>query len=221
MVLPRALIHNRAVPDDDIATVRQRLQSLDDYWAGELDEHMAVAAETQRSLRGGFARLVEVCAGAFAADRKLLIFGNGGSAADAQHIATEFSVRYRRDRRALPALALTVEGATLTAAGNDLGFERVFARQIEALGRPGDVAMGISTSGRSANVLQGLSQARSQGMVTVALGGGDGGQLRALADPCLIVPSRTVARIQEMHLVLGQTLCGAVEIALGLAGERP
>jgi len=209
------------VSDDDNAILRQRLRSLDAYWASELDEHLAVAAETRRALREDFARLVEVCAGAFAAGNKLMIFGNGGSAADAQHIATEFSVRYRADRRALPAMALTTEGATLTAVGNDLGFERVFARQIEALGRPGDVAMGISTSGRSRNVLMALSQARSQGLMPVALGGGDGGELRGLADPCLVVPSRTVARIQEMHLVLGQMLCGAVERALGLAGDGP
>lgn len=207
--------------DDANATLRQRLRSLDAYWASELDEHLAVAAETRRALREDFARLVEVCARAFAAGNKLMIFGNGGSAADAQHIATEFSVRYRAARRALPAIALTTEGATLTAVGNDLGFERIFARQIEALGRPGDVAMAISTSGRSRNVLQALSQARSQGLMPVALGGGDGGQLRGLADPCLVVPSLTVARIQEMHLVLGQMLCGAVEIALGLAGEAP
>lgn len=209
------------MPDDAHATLRQRLRSLDAYWAGELDEHIAVAAETRRVLGADFARLVEICAGAFADGHKLLIFGNGGSAADAQHIATEFSVRYRADRRALPALALTTEGATLTAIGNDLGFERIFARQIEALGRPGDVAMGLSTSGRSRNVLQGLAQARSQGLTPVALGGGDGGEMRELADPCLIVPSSTVARIQEMHLALGQMLCGAVEIALGLAERRP
>ncbi|MBM3622118.1 MAG: SIS domain-containing protein [Alphaproteobacteria bacterium] len=197
------------------------MRSLDAHWASEFDEHLLVATETRRALRQDFARLVEVCARAFAAGNKLMIFGNGGSAADAQHIATEFSVRYRADRRALPAMALTAEGATLTAVGNDLGFERIFARQIEALGRPGDVALGISTSGRSRNVLLALSQARSQGLMPVALGGGDGGQLRGLADPCLVVPSQTVARIQEMHLVLGQMLCGAVEIALGLAGEEP
>jgi len=209
------------VSDDANATLRQRLRSLDAHWASEFDEHLLVATETRRALRQDFARLVEVCARAFAAGNKLMIFGNGGSAADAQHIATEFSVRYRADRRALPAMALTAEGATLTAVGNDLGFERIFARQIEALGRPGDVALGISTSGRSRNVLLALSQARSQGLMPVALGGGDGGQLRGLADPCLVVPSQTVARIQEMHLVLGQMLCGAVEIALGLAGEEP
>ena len=203
------------MPDDAHATL------LDAYWGGELDEHLAVAAETKRVLHQDFARLVEICAGAFADGHKLMIFGNGGSAADAQHIATEFSVRYRSERRALPAMALTTEGATLTAIGNDLGFERVFARQIEAFGQPGDVALGISTSGRSRNVLRGLAQARNQGLIPVALGGGDGGEMRGLADPCLIVPSRTVARIQEMHLTLGQMLCGAVEIALGLAGDRP
>lgn len=208
------------MPDDANAPLSQRLQFLDGFWAAELDEHLAVAAETRRTLREDFARLVEICARAFAAGNKLMIFGNGGSAADAQHIATEFSVRYRTDRRALPAMALTTEGATLTAVGNDLGFERIFARQIEALGKPGDVAMGISTSGRSRNVLQGLLQARSQGLLPVALGGGDGGDMRGLADPCLLVPSQTTARMQEMHLMLGQMLCGAVEIALGLSGGK-
>jgi D-sedoheptulose 7-phosphate isomerase len=125
-------------------------------------------------------------------------------------------VRFRTNRRALPALALTTDAPTLTAIGNDLGFDRIFARQIEAHGRKGDVAVGISTSGRSANVLLGLAQARELGLTAAGFGGGDGGQMVGAADPLLLVPSRTTARIQEMHHMLGQMLCGAVEIALGL-----
>jgi D-sedoheptulose 7-phosphate isomerase len=111
---------------------------------------------------------------------------------------------------------LTTDSSTLTAIGNDLGFERLFARQIEAIGRRGDLAIGISTSGRSPNVVKALETAKGMGIVAAALTGGDGGKVRAVADPCLVVPSRTTARIQEMHILVGQMLCGAVERELGL-----
>jgi D-sedoheptulose 7-phosphate isomerase len=142
---------------------------------------------------------------------KVMIFGNGGSAADAQHIAAELAVRYARDRPAIAALALTTDTSILTAAANDLGFAYVFSRQVEALGRPGDVAIGLSTSGRSANVVRGLEAARAAGLCAAALTGGDGGDLARLADPLLVVPSPVTARIQEMHIVLGHALCQALE----------
>ena len=145
-----------------------------------------------------------------------MFFGNGGSAADAQHLATELAVRFVENRAPIAALALTTDTSLLTAVGNDFGFDRLFARQIEAVGRSGDVAIGISTSGRSANVLEGLRQARANGIHSAAFGGGDGGGLVGLADPLLLVPSRTTARIQEMHIAIGQMLCGALEIELGL-----
>ncbi len=189
---------------------------IEAYFAAELDQH-ARALDATRALGGQFARLVEACSGAITGGGKILLFGNGGSAADAQHLAAELTVRYRRNRRALPAIALTTDSSALTAIGNDLGFEQLFARQIEALGRPGDVALGISTSGRSANVLSALERARADGLVAAAMGGGDGGGLAGLADPLLLVPSTVTARIQEMHILLGQALCGAIEIALGLA----
>jgi D-sedoheptulose 7-phosphate isomerase len=148
-----------------------------------------------------------------------MFFGNGGSAADAQHLATELTVRYKKDRAAIAAVALTTDSSALTAAGNDLGFDKIFARQIEALGRKGDVAVAISTSGKSANVIAGLRQARVMGLITAALGGSDGGDMRAHADHALLVPSTTTARIQEMHILLGQMLCGALEIELGLASS--
>jgi D-sedoheptulose 7-phosphate isomerase len=147
---------------------------------------------------------------------KILFFGNGGSAADAQHLATELTVRYGRDRSPIAALALTTDSSTLTAAGNDLGFEQIFARQISALGCPGDIAIGISTSGRSPNIVNAVEVARASGLTAAAFTGGDGGKLVGLADPILIVPSRTPARIQEMHITLGQMLCGALERELGL-----
>jgi len=126
-------------------------------------------------------------------------------------------VRYKKDRAAIAALALTTDTSALTAIGNDFGFEQLFTRQVEALGRAGDVAIGISASGRSANVINGLKTAKANGLTAAALGGGDGGDLVGLADPLLIIPSTTTARIQEMHIAVGQMLCGAMEMELGLA----
>ena len=189
------------------------------FFKSEFAEHLDVARRTEASLEADFAKLVTACAASIRGGGKLLFFGNGGSAADAQHLATELAVRYKADRAAIAALALTTDSSALTAAGNDLGFERIFARQIEALGRPGDVAIAISTSGKSPNVLAALRQAKAQGLVTAALSGKGGGGFAGLADHLLTVPSDTTARIQEMHITLGQMLCGALEIELGLAPE--
>jgi D-sedoheptulose 7-phosphate isomerase len=147
---------------------------------------------------------------------KLLFFGNGGSAADAQHIAAELVVRYKSDRRAIAAIALTTDTSTLTACGNDMGFDALFERQIEALGRPGDVAIGISTSGKSPNVLRGLRQARKDGLKTVGLTGGTGGEMGTICDSMITVPSPVTARIQEMHIAICHMLCVALESRLGL-----
>ena len=126
------------------------------------------------------------------------------------------TARYKTDRAAIAAIALTTDTSALTAIGNDFGFEHLFSRQIEALGRPGDVAIGISTSGKSPNVIRALIQARDSGLTAAALSGGSGGDLPGLADPLIVVPSTTTARIQEMHIAVGQMLCGALEIELGL-----
>jgi D-sedoheptulose 7-phosphate isomerase len=187
------------------------------YFDREFAEHVEVASRTPGSVREPFLRLVELAAGTLRSGGKILLFGNGGSAADAQHLATELTVRYARDRAPLPAVALTADGSALTAAGNDLGFEQVFSRQLDALGREGDLALALSTSGRSRNVLRALELARRKRLAAAALSGGDGGELPGLADPLLLVPSSTTARIQELHLALGQMLCGAVERSLGLA----
>ena len=190
------------------------------YYAAEFAEHAAVASATAGKLERAFGRLYEVSRDALAGGGKLLFFGNGGSASDAQHLATELTVRYAQNRQALAALALTTDCSALTAIGNDFGFDQLFSRQVEALGRPGDVAIGITTSGKSANVTRALQTARAMGLVAAALSGRDGGELVGLADPLLIVPSATTARIQEMHITLGQMLCGALERSLGRAVAR-
>jgi D-sedoheptulose 7-phosphate isomerase len=142
---------------------------------------------------------------------KILAFGNGGSAADAQHLVGELVVRFRRDRVALPALALTTDASVVTAMANDLGFERVFSRQVEALGRAGDVAIGISTSGQSANVVAALEAARAQKLLTVGLTGQGGGRVAAVVDELLAVPHTDTARVQEVHAMIVHLLCEIVE----------
>jgi D-sedoheptulose 7-phosphate isomerase len=185
------------------------------FFKAEFSEHHDVARRTEAALSGDFTELVHACVKSIRGGGKLMFFGNGGSAADAQHLATELTIRYKSSRTPIAAIALTTDTSALTAAGNDLGFDNIFARQIEALGRAGDIAIAISTSGKSANVLAALKQARAMGLVTAALGG-KGGNMTGLADHLLAVPSDTVARIQEMHITLGQMLCAALEIELGL-----
>lgn len=190
---------------------------LNAFYTAEFDEHLNVAEATRAGLREPFARLVAECARAIRAGGKILFFGNGGSAADSQHLATELAVRYKKDRAPIAAIALTTDTSALTAIGNDFGFPDLFARQVEALGRAGDVAIGISTSGNSENVIRGLAMAKRLGVIAAGFSGRDGGRMKGLADPLLLVPSATTARIQEMHITLGQMLCGALEIELGLA----
>jgi len=157
------------------------------------------------------AAVVEVLADAFAHDRKAFLLGNGGSAADAQHIAAEFVGRFAFDRPALPALALSVNTSSLTAIGNDYGFDLVFARQLEALGRPGDAAIGISTSGNSLNVLHAMSLARRMKLRTIALTGCDGGKLKDEVEYCICIPSNETPRIQECHILIGHIMAELVE----------
>lgn len=163
-------------------------------------ESSAIVVSVAKALQGAFARGGQV-----------LVFGNGGSAADAQHLATEMLVRFTRERRALPAIALTTDSSVLTAVANDSSYDQVFARQIEALGRPGDIAIGISTSGASANVLVALQTARSQGLTTVAFTGRDGGSIGKLVDFHVNVPHAVTARIQEVHRTLIHAVCELVE----------
>ncbi len=152
------------------------------------------------------------------AGHKLLFFGNGGSAADCQHLAAELSGRFQRERRPLAALALTTDSSVLTCVANDYGYDEVFARQVAALGRPGDCAIGISTSGKSRSVLRALAVARAAGLHTVGLSGRDGGHMPSFCDQCVVVPHDDTARIQEAHLFIGHAWCAQIEHSLGLSG---
>ncbi len=183
----------------------------------EAEEHRLAFDAFLSNLAAPFAATLEMWHAALRQGGKLLVFGNGGSAGNAQHIAAELVVRYERNRAPLAALALTADTLTLTAGGNDFGFETIFSRQVAALGRPGDVAVGLSTSGRSANVLAALRTARELGLHTSGLLGGDGGPMRELCDAAIIVPSRITGRIQEMHLLVTHMLCKALEARLPAA----
>lgn len=151
------------------------------------------------------------CKNAIAAGGKIMFCGNGGSAADSQHLAAELVGRFKRERAALPAIALTVDTSVLTSVGNDCGFEEIFARQVEALGAKGDVLIGLSTSGNSANVLKAFAAAKAKGVVTVALTGESGGKCKDVADFCLCVPAVTSDHIQEMHIAIGHLICSYIE----------
>jgi len=157
------------------------------------------------------AKVSEILVTVLKQGNKALLFGNGGSAAAAQHIAAELVGRFAFDRPALPALALSVNSSCVTAIGNDYGFDRVFSRQLEALARPGDIAIGISTSGNSSNIIHAMSAARKMGLLTVALTGSTGGNLRNSVDHCIRVPSNETPRIQECHILVGHIISELVE----------
>ncbi len=158
-----------------------------------------------------FARACEMMVNSLQEGGKLLVFGNGGSAADSQHMAAELVVRFEKERKGIPCIALTTDTSILTAGGNDYGYNSIFARQIEALGTPGDVALAISTSGNSENILKAVNTAKEKKMFTVALSGRDGGALRDVADVNIIVPSDVTARIQEVHSAIIHTFCKIIE----------
>jgi D-sedoheptulose 7-phosphate isomerase len=184
----------------------------------ELGEHRAVFEGTAQMLSDPFRASLDVLEAGLRQGGKLMLFGNGGSAADAQHIAAELIIRYKSDRPSIAAIALTTDSSAITACGNDFGFEALFERQIAGLGRLHDVAIGLSTSGKSANVLKGLRQARAMGLSTVGLSGGGAasGEMPALCDAFIAVPSAVTARIQEMHILIGHIWCKLLEQRLGL-----
>ncbi|MBV8086793.1 MAG: D-sedoheptulose 7-phosphate isomerase [Chloroflexi bacterium] len=185
-----------------------------DEAARQLAESAAVLNATAAAHAEVLARIAEVSIAALQAGNKLLLCGNGGSAADASHIATEFTARYKLERRALPAIALGADMAFVTAVSNDYAFERVFAREIEALGRRGDVLWAFSTSGKSRNVLRAIDAARDASMITVGFTGRSGGELPSAVDLCLRVPSDDTPRIQEAHIAAAHIICDLVERAL-------
>jgi D-sedoheptulose 7-phosphate isomerase len=189
--------------------------ALERFLHQETDQHRQALDALLGGLSAPFGRMLAIWERAVRAGGKLLLFGNGGSAADAQHIAAELVIRYEQTRPAIAAIALSTDTSALTAGANDLGFDAVFSRQIEALGRPGDVAVAISTSGRSPNVLAALREARARGLSTTGLTGSGGTDLCELCDAAIEVPSRVTARTQELHILLGHMLCKALEQRLG------
>tara|TARA_A100001015_G_C14807920_1_gene639665 strand:- start:245 stop:811 length:567 start_codon:yes stop_codon:yes gene_type:complete len=177
----------------------------------EFIEHLKTAKATSENIVAPLEIAAKCCIDSLNKSGKILIFGNGGSAADAQHIVAELVGRYKIDRKGLPAFALTTDTSVLTAISNDYGYDCVFERQIEALANEGDIVMGISTSGNSANVIKAFKLANELGCKTIGLSGRDGGKMKNLCDVNLIVPSNDTARIQEMHIVIGHTLCHLIE----------
>lgn len=176
----------------------------------------SVFAEEQSEM---IASAAAICVDSLRRGGKILLCGNGGSAADAQHLAAELVGRYQRERRALAAIALTTDTSVLTSIANDYDYDSVFARQVDGLGRRGDVLIGISTSGNSKNVLKAFAQARENGITTVAFTGGTGGEMAKIADVAIIAPSSVTCHIQEMHIAAGHQICDIVEAALSADGE--
>ena len=177
----------------------------------ELKEHQALVQKVIDLLGGDIKKGCELIVAAITNGHKVLLAGNGGSAADAQHIAAELSGRFVKERKALPGIALTVDTSALTAIANDYGYNHVFSRQVEALAQPGDLFIGISTSGNSQGILNAFEAAKKMGCKTLGLSGRDGGKMNGICDLNIVVPSDVTARIQEMHILIGHILCKAVD----------
>ena len=178
----------------------------------EFAEHLEVA-QTMSKLTDSVETAAQLCINSLNNGGKILIFGNGGSAADAQHIAAEMVGRYKVERRGLPAIALTTDTSALTSIGNDYGYNHVFDRQVEALANKGDVAIGISTGGSSENVVSGLQTAKELDCKLIGFSGRDGGDMKTLCNVNLVVPAEDTPRIQEMHIVIGHTICHLIDLA--------
>ena len=178
----------------------------------ELNEHLTTLDATMKSIGSSLEVAANICIDSLKQGGKILIFGNGGSAADAQHIAAELVGRYKLERKGLSAIALSTDTSSLTAIANDYGYEHVFDRQIEALANPEDVAIAISTSGNSSNVINALQLAKNIGCKSIGLSGKSGGDMNKLCDVNLVIPANDTARIQEMHILVGHIICHLIEL---------
>lgn len=179
-----------------------------------INEAIHIKEEILHNNTDNIIKTVKLITHCFRSKGKLLLFGNGGSAADAQHIAAEFIGRFQKTRPALPAIALNTNTSILTALGNDFGYDVTFVRQIEALGLPSDTAIGISTSGKAKNVILAVKKAKEMGLKTISFTGGTGGELIKISDICMLIPSNNTARIQEAHITIGHIICELVETEL-------
>ena len=181
----------------------------------EFNEHLKTTKATMDCIYESVESAAQICIDALKNSRKILIFGNGGSAADAQHIAAELVGRYKVERKGLPAIAITTDSSALTCISNDYGYEQVFSRQVEALANTGDVVIGISTGGTSTNVISALDIAKNIGCKAIGFSGRGGGEMNALCDVNLVVPSDDTPRIQEMHILIGHTICQLIDNEFG------
>ena len=186
------------------------MQSIIEF---EFSEHLKIAQATLDYITKPLDTAANLCIDSLKNGGKILIFGNGGSAADAQHIAAEMVGRYKIERKGLPAIALTTDTSVLTSISNDYGYDHVFDRQVEALANKGDVVIGISTGGSSGNVINGLQTAKKLGCKLIGLSGRDGGEMNTLCDVNLVVPAEDTPRIQEMHIVIGHTICHLIDLS--------
>ncbi len=184
---------------------------MDNMIANELDLHIQTILKTKEKLQEHILKACEMAVCCIKNGKKVFLCGNGGSAADAQHIATEFTGRYKTERRGLPAIALTTDTSALTAIGNDYGFDRVFSRQLQALANEGDLLIAISTSGSSENIISAIDEAKHIGCQVLGLSGKNGGLMNDICDLNIVVPSDNTPRIQEMHILIGHIICQAID----------
>lgn len=189
--------------------------NIEKLFLSEIKDHITVSHSTIHETKIPFINLCEIAITALENGNKIMFFGNGGSAADAQHLAAELIVRYKINRDPIPGIALTTDSSTITAGANDFGFNTIFENQIKAIGRQGDVAIGLSTSGNSENVIRAFKVAKNLDIATVAFTGGRGGQVKNIASLSIVVPSTVIARIQEMHILLGHMFCDVIEQSIG------
>ena len=192
-------------------------KELVNFFNRQFDEHNRVASDCQKKLQSSFLNIIKICIKSLKRKKKILFFGNGGSASDAQHLSTELTVRFSENRKPISAISLSTDTSTLTAIGNDFGFEHIFSRQIDALGNPGDIAIAISTSGKSKNIIKGLQMAKKKGLKCISFTGRNLSLISKFSDEIISIPSKNTSRIQEMHIMIGQMLCNAIEYKLNIA----
>ena len=192
-------------------------KTLEEFFDEQILEHSRVLKKTKETTQQSFIKIVRLCVDIIRNGNKIIFFGNGGSASDSQHLATELCVRFSENRKPISAISLNTDTSVLTAIGNDLGFNHIFSRQIEALGKPNDLVVAISTSGKSKNIIEGLKKSREMQLKTICFTGSNIENIIAYSDEVISVPAKNTSRIQEMHILLGQMLCNAIESELNLA----
>ncbi len=190
---------------------------IKNFFLSQINEHKLVIEKTKLSVERNFLNLVDICVKSLKNEKKIIFFGNGGSASDAQHLSTELTVRFCANRKSIPAISLVTDTSAISAIGNDYGFKYIFSRQLEAIGQAGDVAIGITTSGKSQNVLEGLQYAKENKMKSVAFTGRNIKKIEKITDEIISIPAKNTSRIQEAHILIGQMLCNALEFQLGLS----